>query len=92
MSKDQIIRDIAFAMWEAEGRPDGKADEHWKRAASQIEAQVASSTGSASTKKVDALGGKAKADQQVEDGAAKKPRAKKPAVSAGSADIGAGRH
>jgi len=39
MSKDQIIRGIAYAIWEAEGRPDGQAEDHWARAEMRINEQ-----------------------------------------------------
>jgi hypothetical protein len=29
---DDHIRTRAYALWELEGRPEGKHDEHWKRA------------------------------------------------------------
>jgi len=32
---EQDIRDRAYRLWEQEGRPDGKADEHWSRARHQ---------------------------------------------------------
>lgn len=36
MSREQIIRDTAYAIWEAEGRPDGRAAEHWMLAEEQV--------------------------------------------------------
>ena len=35
VSLDQIVRDRAYSLWEQEGRPDGRADEHWQRAQEQ---------------------------------------------------------
>ncbi len=32
MAKDDEIRDIAYKLWEEEGRPDGKDVEHWFKA------------------------------------------------------------
>lgn len=29
---DSYIRQIAYQLWEAEGRPEGKAQEHWQQA------------------------------------------------------------
>jgi hypothetical protein len=29
---DQAVREAAYRLWEREGRPDGKADDHWRRA------------------------------------------------------------
>lgn len=30
--RDQRRREIAYQLWEQEGRPDGRADEHWSKA------------------------------------------------------------
>ena len=29
MSDEQRIRELAYQIWEAEGRPDGEQDRHW---------------------------------------------------------------
>jgi hypothetical protein len=34
---DQIVSDAAYFIWENEGRPEGKARDHWERAVLQIE-------------------------------------------------------
>ena len=31
-SGEQVIRETAYFIWEREGRPDGRAYEHWMRA------------------------------------------------------------
>ncbi len=31
--RDQRIADLAHSLWEEEGRPDGRAEQHWLRAA-----------------------------------------------------------
>ena len=31
-SRDQRIADLAYHMWEEDGRPDGRAEDHWLRA------------------------------------------------------------
>jgi hypothetical protein len=36
--RDARIRSRAYAIWEAEGRPVGRAAEHWSRALREIEA------------------------------------------------------
>src|SRR5689334_12089519 len=38
--RDQRIRDRAYQIWEREGRPEGRHDEHWRRAAEEIEAEA----------------------------------------------------
>lgn len=32
-SRDQRIADLAYRMWEEDGRPEGRAETHWLRAA-----------------------------------------------------------
>ena len=32
MSNDEIIRQLAYEMWESDGRPDGQSDKHWESA------------------------------------------------------------
>lgn len=34
---DDAIRRRAHALWELEGRPEGQAEEHWRRARAEIE-------------------------------------------------------
>jgi hypothetical protein len=52
MSREQIIRDTAYAIWQAEGRPEGRDVEHWR----QAEERVAASTGEPSVAKKPAKG------------------------------------
>lgn len=33
----QKIRDRAHQLWEAEGRPEGRSEEHWERARQEVE-------------------------------------------------------
>lgn len=33
---EEAIRARAHAMWEEDGRPDGQAEEHWRRAAAEM--------------------------------------------------------
>jgi hypothetical protein len=37
---ERRIRERAYLLWEAEGRPDGRADEYWHRARGLIEAEA----------------------------------------------------
>lgn len=37
MNLDEQIRERAYQLWEAEGRPDGQDFEHWLRAREEIE-------------------------------------------------------
>ncbi len=34
-----LVRARAHLLWEQEGRPEGKAEEHWRRAASLVESE-----------------------------------------------------
>lgn len=38
--KEQVIRERAYAIWEEEGRPDGKHLEHWRRAEDEINSTI----------------------------------------------------
>ena len=38
---DDRIRVMAYAIWEEEGQPEGRADDHWHRAAAIVEAEMA---------------------------------------------------
>jgi hypothetical protein len=35
------VRDRAYALWEKDGRPDGRSDEYWQQARSAVEAEEA---------------------------------------------------
>ena len=37
---EERIRAIAYALWEEEGRPEGRAEDHWFRAASLVAAEA----------------------------------------------------
>jgi Protein of unknown function (DUF2934) len=39
--RENRIREIAYFMWEEEGRPDGQADRHWQSAKAIVESQDA---------------------------------------------------
>lgn len=40
-SRDDRIRERAYQIWEAEGRPQGKAQTHWEQASTELEAEPA---------------------------------------------------
>jgi hypothetical protein len=42
--RDQRIREIAYYIWQNEGRPEGQADRHWRTAEEIIRAQEAEGT------------------------------------------------
>ena len=41
LSKEDRIRAIAYSIWEEEGRPDGRDEEHWLRACAIVQAEEA---------------------------------------------------
>lgn len=40
MSREQIVRDTAYAIWEAEGKPVGRDAEHWRQAEERVAASI----------------------------------------------------
>ncbi len=45
MSREQTIRDVAYAIWEAEGKPQGRDAEHWRMAEERVAASADKSAG-----------------------------------------------
>lgn len=45
IDKDERIRQIAYAIWEEEGWPEGRADQHWLRACELVEAEAPGGAG-----------------------------------------------
>lgn len=39
--KQRLIKERAYRLWQAEGQPHGRHEEHWRRAAQEIEAEDA---------------------------------------------------
>jgi hypothetical protein len=39
MIPEDAIRQRSYLIWEREGCPEGKADEHWRRAKAELEAE-----------------------------------------------------
>jgi hypothetical protein len=35
-AREHVIRERAYRIWESQGRPDGKHDEHWRQAANEV--------------------------------------------------------
>ena len=40
-AREMRVRDLAYAIWEEEGRPEGRADDHWHKAVAIVEAEIA---------------------------------------------------
>jgi hypothetical protein len=47
MDREQSIRERAYAIWQAEGEPAGSHDQHWDRAAREIDATNAATEAAA---------------------------------------------
>ena len=75
MSREQIVRDTAYAIWEAEGKPEGRDAEHWRLAEERGSASLTGADGKA----------KAPAKSKTKDAAPKaKDIAATPAAAGGA--------
>jgi len=36
MSREKLVRDTAYSIWESEGRPDGREADHWRQAEERV--------------------------------------------------------
>lgn len=45
MSREQTIRDVAYAIWEAEGKPQGRDAQHWRMAEERVAASADKNAG-----------------------------------------------
>ncbi len=45
MSREQTIRDVAYAIWEAEGKPQGRDAQHWRMAEERVAASAGQEAG-----------------------------------------------
>jgi len=60
MADEKAIRERAYHIWEAEGRPHGRDREHWERAGREIEAESKKRPRKTATAAKAKLAGKAK--------------------------------
>ena len=70
LSKDDWIAQRAYALWEAEGRPDGRGGEHWRQADREyrmLEETRASADGSDLIERLKAMGRSMRAAEDRED-------------------------
>lgn len=63
MSDEDSIREDAYARWEAEGRPDGQHERHWREAS-----EARKNTGLPQTWSADHGGGVGSSGNKLEDG------------------------
>lgn len=78
MSREQTVRDVAYAIWEAEGKPRGRDAAHWQQAEARVAASLASATKGAKAKP----SAKGKPVAGAKDAPAAKPPAKAAATKA----------
>lgn len=71
MSREKLVRDTAYEIWEAEGRPEGRESEHWRLAEERVSRREAEQ-------------GKSK-PRSVPKGRSKNKAADKPAAAKGGA-------
>jgi len=41
--RERVIRELAYQLWDSEGRPEGREEEYWRRAEARIEAETQTS-------------------------------------------------
>jgi hypothetical protein len=82
MDKEKRIREQAYHLWVAEGRPHGRHDEHWQQAAKLVAAEGAADRGVADPQPRSAakLGKKASPVKKAKG--LDKPKKKKPSKKA----------
>jgi hypothetical protein len=52
MEREQAIRELAYAIWESNGRPDGCAEAHWHQAEARIDADAARTKSTGGVQKI----------------------------------------
>jgi hypothetical protein len=67
--KQRLVEQRAYALWQAEGKPHGKHEEHWQRAVCEIEAEderdsPATRSGPRRTSRRDAVRSRASSSRQ----------------------------
>jgi len=85
--KEEHIRTRAYAIWEREGRPDGREHEHWKQAAAEIRNESASGGNASDGLRVSAYNDPTRSPGPVQGGARPVPVG---GISSGSQRDGAG--
>lgn len=90
---EERIRARAHAIWEEEGRPDGRAEEHWARATREVEvgltAEAAEKTDASAARKPSVRkpgGKKAEPTPDAEASPARKPAASRKSAAAEKAE------
>jgi hypothetical protein len=78
MSREQTVRDVAYAIWEAEGKPRGRDAIHWQQAEERVAASLAGAKTQAKVKPP----AKGRPAAGAKDGPAATPPAKPAATKA----------
>jgi hypothetical protein len=95
MSRDQIVRDTAYAIWEAEGKPDGRHHEHWSEAQARVtqsvkkSAKSSTSNGGGAPAKASAKGQAAAKGKPSSAAVKREPAAQPPAKGTGGKTVSA---
>jgi len=91
--KEQRIRDVAYRLWQEDGRPEGRAEEHWRRAC-EIVAKEEKGGAKTSSKRAPRSSKSAKSAPSSSPASASPPRASaktaKPATTSRSRSGSAG--
>ena len=60
--EERVVRERAHALWEAEGRPEGRQEEHWYRAVHELSVRTsAKKTTATAPRRAKATGARSKA-------------------------------
>jgi hypothetical protein len=89
-SREEMIRARAQAIWEAEGRPEGRAQDHWEQAERELSAEATGegapqANGAASDEAAPARKGRKRAAAEDAEAAPAKPRRGRAAAPAETA-------
>ena len=80
-TNEKRIRELAYQIWESEGRPHGQEAKHWEMAHKLAQAEALAPTKAETAKASKAPAKSAAAKPVAKEAAAKKPRApRKPAT------------
>jgi len=80
--RQRRVEQRAYEIWEREGRPHGKHDEHWHQAAEEIARESGGGGGSSSGKSAPTSKPRAKTDASAKQSGGATSRTAKPAASA----------
>jgi hypothetical protein len=59
--EENVVRERAHALWEAEGRPDGREEEHWYKAVLELAGRIPATPNATRARRTKATGARSKA-------------------------------